>query len=115
MECRHALWRMELLMAVETAFSWHVGEDLLFTFTASSATSISGWTFSLVLYDAQGGTALFTKTTGFSITDASAGVFTVTLTAAETTSYKRAGFFRVWRTNSGSATVLAEGAVTVEP
>ncbi len=102
-------------MSVQSRFNWHLGEDLTFTFTATANTTISGWSFSTTIYDAQGGASLF-STTAASITDANAGVFTVPLNAASTTTIGRgAKWIQVRRTNSGVNTVLAEGPVTVTP
>lgn len=94
---------------------WHVGEDLLLTFTASTATAITAWTIALTIYDQQGGAIVLGPIVAVH-TDEVNGVFTVTLTSANTTLATTNGrWFQVRRTDSWHNTVLAEGKLVITP
>lgn len=90
-------------------------EAATLTFTAAAVTSMSAWTITFNLKQYHGDTsALLTITP--TITDSTNGVFTVALTTTHTgttmgtiQSYP----FDVWRTDSGSETLLAFGLVTL--
>lgn len=102
-------------MSVRSTFTWHMGEDLLLTFTATTVTPIAGWTISLSIYDFPGGTLLLGPIPA-TLVDVVNGVFTVALSSANTSAVGRMNrFLQVRRTDTGDNTVLAEGAVIVNP
>lgn len=89
------------------------GEDVTLNFTMSPVVDISGWTLSFTIRDERlTGSALVTA--AGSVTSGVDGTFSVALTAAQTTTLDPDEYaWDVWRTDSGSATVLALGDITV--
>jgi hypothetical protein len=107
-------------MSMLSLFFWHVGEDLVITFTATTPTPIAGWTLQLWIYNSRtdpqaGNPALFT-TANAAIMDPVKGIFTFTLAAANTSAIGVGNrWLQVRRIDSGENTVLAEGKVNSEP
>lgn len=101
-------------MAATQDLSWYRGEDVTLAVTLSPTTDITGWTLSFkVKQNATDATALLTV--AGSITGAAAGTFSVSLTAAQTASVPTGVYvYDIWRTDSGAATALTVGSVTVK-
>lgn len=91
------------------------GESVTLTFTAVTTTAITGWTLTFTCKRFHTDTAaLFTLTP--TITDGVNGVFTVSLTPAQTTTlmtYLQSYCCDVWRTDSGSETLLSQVQVVL--
>jgi hypothetical protein len=90
------------------------GEDVLWIFTMTPVTDITGWAISArVKQTPSDPTPLLTINA--SLTSPAAGVFTVSLPAASTTSLSAGTYaYDVWRTDGGSAAALALGTLTVK-
>ena len=93
------------------------GETAAIPFSPAEDTAITGW--SLAFYAGPtGGEPTLTRTTdsGITVNSATLGTFTVTLTRSQTLSLTAGGNYTwaVWRTDSGSESVLATGALVVK-
>lgn len=103
-------------MASKINASWYIGEDKVITDTISAGGSISGWTLRARLSRGPGQPSIIEKTTGsgIEITSASGGIIEITFTAANTSSLEPGAYYLdVWRTNSGYATQLSVGWITL--
>jgi hypothetical protein len=88
-------------------------EDITLEFTRSAATTISGWSISAYLrkFTADADPVL---TLSGTITSASSGIFTLPLTSAQTEALVNQGYqLEVWRTDSGSLTLMAVVTISV--
>ena len=90
-------------------------EAATLTFTAAATTAITAWTIVATIKRSHNDTsALVSPTTA--ITDGTNGVFTVALTTTQTgttMATPQSYPFDVWRTDSGSETMLAFGLITL--
>lgn len=106
-------------MARTTALSIYRGEDITLNFTqyttdtGSTAEDITGWTLVFnVAREENSATKLITKSG--TILVAASGTFRVTLLAADTADIQPARYYwDVWRTDSGYARLLGEGAFNI--
>lgn len=89
------------------------GEAITLTFTRDAATTISGWTIVAYLKRYHDDEEV-TLTISGSITSAANGIFTVSLTSAQTTAFEYQTYvLQVWRTDSGSETVMSNVLVEI--
>jgi hypothetical protein len=90
------------------------GEDVTLNFTMSPVVDISGWTLVFNIRDERlTGDSLLTASG--SVTSGAGGTFSIPLAAADTDNLDPDEYaWDVWRTDSGSAAVLALGTITVE-
>lgn len=90
------------------------GEDYVMAFTMTPTTNIAGWTISWRAKNATSDPSALYTVAGV-ITSAAAGQFSVTLPAATTTALTSDAYqCDVWRTDSGSAALLAMGRLLVK-
>ncbi len=105
-------------MAERTNVTFFILEDLLFTLTATGATAIAGWHFSLKVWATNANketvAPVLTVTTGFTVTDAVNGVFTLSLPATTHNLAASEYQYEIRRTDSGSNTMLAYGVMDVQ-
>ena len=81
------------------------GEDLTLNFTMSPTVDITGWT--IQFYSGL-------LTINATITSGTSGTFSVSITRAQTAAWTPGSKkFDIWRTDSGSSTVLAYGSIEV--
>ena len=106
---------------IDQADSYFRGEDQRIAFTirnnAGGLVNVTGWALRWQLYDRRGGSVLITKTTSddVSVTDGPGGAVLVTVDAADTAGMQSGAlWYELWRTDSGSAQVLAYGAVRLQ-
>lgn len=96
-------------------FDIYDGEAATLTFTRASAAAITSWNIAFNVKQFHGDSTALLTLAG-SITDATNGVFTVSLTATHTgttLSALQSYVFDVWRTDSGSETMMAFGTLTL--
>lgn len=92
------------------------GEDRTFngthvtSATDSTAVNISGWTMKFTAKDARGRVVL-TKTP--SVVSGAAGTYTFAVTASDTTINPGQYACDLWRTDSGNATIMGLGTLTI--
>lgn len=91
----------------------YTGEDVLLSFTMSPVVNISGWALLFTVKLNEMDAASIFSVAG-TIVSGPAGTFTVSLTAANTTLLKTNQYvWDVWRTDVGSAVVIALGKLNV--
>ena len=101
------------MAAIKDLGPFYRGEDLALNFTMTPLTDITGWTMSCRVKPA-GADSPILLTISATITSAPAGTFAVAVTAAQTTTLPAGAYsYDVWRTDSGSAAVLALGTLTM--
>lgn len=99
---------------------WWRDEDQSLQFTvldsAGAAVNITGWTLTFTLYD-RAGTTVHTETSaggGIALTAPASGILAVTVGATELAAASAGNYYyRLIRTNSGNATVVAYGDVVL--
>ena len=97
-------------MSITSHLSFFRGEDMVLDFQMSPVADVTGWTISLKVADALGGTVQFAKSA--TIVDGPRGRFRVNLASADTASLAVGRY--VWdarRTDSGSKATLADGTL----
>lgn len=100
-------------MATTQNLEWFRGEDITLNFTMSPVVDITGWTISFRIKPPGSDNALLVV--AGTITVAASGTFAVALTAAQTTTLSPGTYaYDTWRTDSGAATALTLGTVTVK-
>lgn len=100
-------------MPTKHALSIYRGEDVILPWDVDE--DITGWTLALVISD-QVQDATPTLTVSASITTAATGLCEVALSAAQTGALAVGVYHsELARTNSGAATVLSSGTITVLP
>ena len=100
-------------MATSQNLEFFRGEDVTLNFTMAPVVDITGWTLSFKVKQTATDAALLTI--AGSVTVGASGTFGVALTAAQTTTLGVGTYvYDAWRTDSGAATALTYGTVTVK-
>lgn len=90
------------------------GEAVTLQFTRAGGTAITSFTISGYLRTWQGAETITLTLTGTLVSSGSTGVFTMALTAAQTAALLNQSYqLQVWRTDSGSETLLSNVTITM--
>lgn len=89
------------------------GEDITLNFTMDPVVDISGWTLAYTIRDKHLTGSALASSVG-TVTSGASGTFTVPITAAQSAAIDPGNYsWDVWRTDSGSASLLAHGDIIV--